>query len=65
MNSPDLYSVFFLQSATSISSVPAMTNSSSRASNTPTSRGDSNILPSWFEIFFYNMASNFLRNTES
>ena len=31
--SPDLYSVFFLQSTASISAVPAMTSSSSRASN--------------------------------
>lgn len=38
---PDLYSVFLRQSWTSISAVPANTNSSSRASNTPIRRASS------------------------
>lgn len=36
---PERYSVFFLQSQMSISAVPAITSSNSRASNTDTRRG--------------------------
>lgn len=36
---PDLYSVLFLQSVKSISTVPAMTSSNSCASKTDTNRG--------------------------